>query len=272
MPLYPSLDDDLRLVGTSPRPLKQTMKMNITSSTPSSSTSSLPLSKLKSLTLDNIEGLDTHTLDECLQHLTSLKDLEIWNCKEVDLEGMQWEALKNISGLEILNIPTLVSLPRGLQHLTNLRLLRLTDLPNLTSLPDEMRCLTSLEYLQITEVPQLEERCRKDSGADWHKIAHIPKIRLYNEVGVFLGELRKSNSPRRIRAHQFPLYSNNEPANYKYQYTTEQCPNVEETLTVTKNITPYFVHKWWPNTNPLSMLSDSKFKKGPNIGHPHHHL
>ncbi|XP_017629268.1 putative disease resistance protein RGA3 isoform X1 [Gossypium arboreum] len=181
MPLYPSLDDDLRLVGTSPRPLKQTMKMNITSSTPSSSTSSLPLSKLKSLTLDNIEGLDTHTLEECLQHLTSLKDLEIWNCKEVDLEGMQWEALKNLSGLEILNIPKLVSLPRGLQHLTNLRLLRLTDLPNLTSLPDEMRCLTSLEYLQITEVPQLEERCRKDSGADWHKIAHIPKIRLYNE-------------------------------------------------------------------------------------------
>ncbi|KHG28036.1 Putative disease resistance RGA1 [Gossypium arboreum] len=181
MPLYPSLIDDLRLVGTSSRPLKQTMKMNITSSTPSSSTSSLPLSKLKSLTLDNIEGLDTHTLDECLQHLTSLKDLEIWNCKEVDLEGMQWEALKNLSGLEILNIPKLVSLPRGLQHLTNLRVLRLTDLPNLTSLPDEMRCLTSLEYLQITEVPWLEERCREDSGADWHKIAHIPKIRLYNE-------------------------------------------------------------------------------------------
>ncbi|TYG96751.1 hypothetical protein ES288_A11G377400v1 [Gossypium darwinii] len=249
MPLYPSLIDDLRLVGSSSRPLKQTMKMNITSSTPSSSTSSLPLSKLKSLTLDNIEGLDTHTLDECLQHLTSHKDLEIWNCKEVDLEGMQWEVLKNLSHLEIDNIPKLVSLPIGLQHLVQLKTLKihncnglrslfpafqhltfledfsvsnckelelsaagiqifqnytslcslslenmpecrhlpewlqhlpnlqklyLRDLPNLTSLPDEMRCLTKLQKLHIFEVPQLEERCRKDIGADWHKIAHIP--------------------------------------------------------------------------------------------------
>ena len=44
MPLYPSLDEYLMLSNTSSRPLKQTIKMNITSRTPSSSTSSLPLS------------------------------------------------------------------------------------------------------------------------------------------------------------------------------------------------------------------------------------
>ncbi|KAH1084394.1 hypothetical protein J1N35_024155 [Gossypium stocksii] len=66
MPLYPSLDRKLKLVNTSSRPLKQTIKMNMNAKTPSSSTSSLPLSKLKSFHVDNIEGLDTHTLDRCL--------------------------------------------------------------------------------------------------------------------------------------------------------------------------------------------------------------
>ncbi|XP_017629901.1 putative disease resistance protein RGA3 [Gossypium arboreum] len=235
MPLYPTLDDELKLVNTSSRPLKQTIKMNMNAKTPSSSTSSLPLSKLKSFHAVNIEELDTHTLHECLQHLTSLKDLRIWNCEEVDLEGMQWEALKNLSHLNIHKIPQLVSLPLGLQHLvqlktleirncsglrslfpvfqhltspeefevkdwkkpelsaagfqifqdytslrylTNLPKLHLVDLPNLTSLPEEMRCLTNLQILEIKRIPQLEERCRKDIGADWHKIAHIPNIRL----------------------------------------------------------------------------------------------
>ncbi|XP_052877803.1 putative disease resistance protein RGA1 [Gossypium arboreum] len=254
MPLYPSLNDKLKLVNTSSRPLKQTMKMNITSTTPSSSTASLPLSKLKYFIVNNIEGLDTHTLDECLQHLTGLETLEIRNCKEVDLESLQWELIKNLSYLEIDKIPQLVSLPRGLQHLvqlktlrirncsglrslfpvfqhltsledfsvsnckelelsaagiqifqdhtslrslsletipecrhlpeslqhlTNLQKLYLKHLPNLTSLPDEMHCLTNLQILWIERIPQLKERCRKDIGADWHKIAHIPNIRLY---------------------------------------------------------------------------------------------
>ncbi|MFQ6660792.1 hypothetical protein Gotur_029174 [Gossypium turneri] len=252
MPLYPSLYEDLMLSNTSSRPLKQT-KMNINAKAPSTSTSSLPLSKLKSFDVHNIEGLDSHTLDECLQHLTSLKRLTIRDCKEIDLGGMQWEPLKNLSHLEIDNIPKLVSLPiwlqhlvqlktlkilnwnglrsllpvfqhltfleefevthceelelsgagiqifqdhtslrslwlqnipkcrhlpEWLQHLTNLQVLYLVNLPNLTSLPDEMRCLTSLEILSIRQIPQLEERCRKDIGADWHKIAHIPNIRL----------------------------------------------------------------------------------------------
>ncbi|XP_052479953.1 putative disease resistance protein RGA3 [Gossypium raimondii] len=251
MPLYPSLDDKLELRNTSSRPLKQTIKMNINAKAPSTSTSSLPLSKLKSFDVHNIEGLYTHTLDECLQHLTSLNRLTIGDCKEVDLEGMQWEPLKNLSHLEIDNIPKLVSLsiwlqhlvqlqtlkihncnglrsllpvfqhltfleefevkdckklelsgagiqifqdhtslrslrlehipkcrhlPKWLQHLTNLQGLYLVNLPNLTSLPDEMRCLTKLQILYINGIPQLEERCRKDIGADWHKIAHIPHI------------------------------------------------------------------------------------------------
>ncbi|KAL4353085.1 hypothetical protein GQ457_06G025380 [Hibiscus cannabinus] len=263
MPLYPSLDDELRLVNTSSRPLKQTIQM------------SLSLSRLESFHVENIEEMDPNMLDECLhnkislkhwgiaschwlkslsgclQQLTSLKTLSLSDCKELDLEGMSWEPLKNLSDLKIDNIPQLASLPlwlqhlvqlkslvikncsglrslfpvfqhltsleafeainckelelsavgiqifqdytslrdlrlenipkcrhlpEWLQHLTNLKNLDLNDFPNLTSLPDEMRYLTTLQVLNMYMIPELEERCLKDIGADWHKIAHIPEI------------------------------------------------------------------------------------------------
>ncbi|KAL4352125.1 hypothetical protein GQ457_06G025090 [Hibiscus cannabinus] len=249
MPLYPSLDDELTLINTSSRPLKQSIRMNI-----ATSTSSLPLSKLKSFHVDTIE-VDERQLNKSLsgwlQQLTSLRGLKISNCKELDLEGIQWETLKNLSDLEISDLPQLVSLPLSLQHLvqlkrlvirncsgfkslfpvfqhltsletlkifnckeldlsaagiqilqdytslrslhldnipkcwhlpvwlqrlTNLQTLYLSNMSNLTSLPDEMASLTSLEGLSIRQSPQVEERCRKDIGADWHKIAHIQII------------------------------------------------------------------------------------------------
>ncbi|KHG05138.1 Disease resistance RGA2 [Gossypium arboreum] len=39
-----------------------------------------------------------------------------------------------------------------------------------------MHCLTNLQELDIHGVSQLEERCEKDIGADWYKIAHIPLV------------------------------------------------------------------------------------------------
>ncbi|KAL1146475.1 hypothetical protein V6Z11_A11G376000 [Gossypium hirsutum] len=246
-----------------PRPLKQTIKMSITSTTPSTSTSSLPLSKLKSFHAENIEGLDTHMLDDCLQnmtslercfidschlleslsgwqqhliglktliikdckeatastvidnipklvslpiglqhlvqlesleirncsglrslfpvfqHLTSLEEFSIRNCNELELSaaGMQiFQDYKSLRALWLETVPKCQHLPEWLQHLTNLQQLYLVDFPNLTSLPDEIRCLTSLEELCIRQTPQLEERCRKDIGADWHKIAHIATV------------------------------------------------------------------------------------------------
>ncbi|TYG48070.1 hypothetical protein ES288_D11G393800v1 [Gossypium darwinii] len=156
MPLYPSLDDKLKLRNTSSRPLKQTMKMNITSMTPSTSTSSLPLSRLKSFLVGNIEGLDTHTLGECLQHLTSLKRLTIRDCKEVDLEGMQWEPLKNLSHLKIYNIPKLVSLSIWLQHLVQLKTLKIHNCNGLRSLLPVFQHLTFLEEFEVMDCKELE--------------------------------------------------------------------------------------------------------------------
>ncbi|XP_039044410.1 putative disease resistance protein RGA3 [Hibiscus syriacus] len=178
MPLYPSVEDELILVNTSSRPLKHTIQMSDT--TPS--TSSLPLSKLKYFKVGNIhEELDYDMLNEFLQKMTSLEHLEIIELPQLASLPLCLQHLVQLKKLEIKNCSGLRSLFPGFQHLTNLKELRLVDLPNLTSLPYEMHGLTSLEELDILNVPQLEERCRKDSGADWHKIAHIPLI-LVNKI------------------------------------------------------------------------------------------
>ncbi|MFQ6635820.1 hypothetical protein Gotur_010205, partial [Gossypium turneri] len=65
---------------------------------------------------------------------------------------------------------------------SNLRSLSLAKIPQCRHLPEwiasKMPCLTNLEMLDMGRVPQLEERCRKDIGADWHKIAHIANIKI----------------------------------------------------------------------------------------------
>ncbi|TYH47252.1 hypothetical protein ES332_D11G397900v1, partial [Gossypium tomentosum] len=106
MPLYPSLDE-LILVNTSSRPLKQTLKMNITSISPSTSTPSLPLSKLSSFHVQNIEELDTSMLDKWLQHLTNLQQLYL------------------------IDLPNLTSLPDEMRRLTNLQQLNIDGVPQL---------------------------------------------------------------------------------------------------------------------------------------------
>ncbi|TYJ38594.1 hypothetical protein E1A91_A04G002400v1 [Gossypium mustelinum] len=123
MPLYPSVDGDLRLVTTSSMPFKRTIKMNMLSI-------GLQCNILKRLTIDG--------------------------CTKVDLEGMQWEPLKNLSFLKINNIPQLVSLPLGLQQLVELKTLEIHNCNGLRSLFPVFQHLTSLEEFSISNCNELE--------------------------------------------------------------------------------------------------------------------
>ncbi|OMO69703.1 GIY-YIG nuclease superfamily [Corchorus capsularis] len=49
---------------------------------------------------------------------------------------------------------------------------------NLVSLPESMQRLTNLQFLLIRGCPYLEVSCKKDIGEDWHKIRHIPFIKI----------------------------------------------------------------------------------------------
>ncbi|XP_034705557.1 putative disease resistance protein RGA3 [Vitis riparia] len=110
-----------------------------------------------------------------IQHLGALEELRIYNCnlsdKEDDDGGLQFQGFRSLRKLFISEIPKLVSLPTGLQHVTTLETLSITCCSDFTTLPDWISSLTSLSELKI-------ERCPRFKLEDSSKIAHIPTIHI----------------------------------------------------------------------------------------------
>ena len=161
------------------------------------------LTAMKRFSLDNCKGLES--LPEGLQYLHSLRELEILRCTNIlsfpvnglrGLSSLQMlrihhcdkfcslsEGIQYLTSLEYLLIygcPKLVSLPEQIGCLTSLSSLRIWHCDKLMSLPDEFQNLTALKTLSIGNCPHLQRRCKKDSGEDWHKIARIPNIHIYD--------------------------------------------------------------------------------------------
>ncbi|KAK4605443.1 hypothetical protein RGQ29_013484 [Quercus rubra] len=161
------------------------------------------LTAMKRFTLVYCEGLES--LPEGLQYLHSLRELEILRCTNIlsfpvnglrGLSSLQMlrihhcdkfcslsEGIQYLTSLEYLLIygcPKLVSLPEQIGCLTSLSSLRIWHCDKLMSLPDEFQNLTALKTLSIGNCPHLQRRCKKDSGEDWHKIARIPNIHIYD--------------------------------------------------------------------------------------------
>ncbi|KAL5828221.1 hypothetical protein ACOSQ4_020018 [Xanthoceras sorbifolium] len=120
--------------------------------------------------------------DESHQDLNStriqLRTLVIQRLPNLE-ELPQW--LLHANTLESLNIdecPNFILVPESLQNLKSLKALYIFDCPKLTSLPEDMYRLIALRDLRINGCPSLSERCKKDSGEDWPKIARIPLIKL----------------------------------------------------------------------------------------------
>ncbi|XXG52523.1 hypothetical protein AAC387_Pa03g0832 [Persea americana] len=156
------------------------------------------LTNLQSLTLSRCHGLKS--LPEGIGNLTSLQDLMIWSCDKLIFSSL---GLRYLSSLKFLMIDGsnefahvahelsfltnlqylwlgrchgLKSLPEGIGNLTSLRVLNIHSCPEMASLPRELQCLSALNELVIYECPTLETRCMKDTGEDWDKIQHIPRI------------------------------------------------------------------------------------------------
>jgi Leucine-rich repeat (LRR) protein len=187
MPMFPYLERQLVLWNTSSKLLQQTMMMNMAapqSPTPTTigSSSSTPLSKLKLIKLDSIAGLESLpeewlknltslkylSISNCdrlksispgIQHLTALHELKIENCTELELandeDGMQWQGLKSLFSLSLSNLPKMVSLPLGLQHVTTLQELKISFCYNLMAISEWIQNCTSLQVFEILNCSSL---------------------------------------------------------------------------------------------------------------------
>ncbi|KAK4592222.1 hypothetical protein RGQ29_016652 [Quercus rubra] len=140
-----------------------------------------------------------------LQDLHSLREIFIDddNCKEV--ESFPEEALlpPTLTNINILSFPKLKSL-KGFQHLTSLKQLFISNCDNLQYSPEEgfptnlssliINCCPKLQYLPedgfpttlssliIYSCPLLKQRCEREKGEEWPKIAHIPNIVIDDEL------------------------------------------------------------------------------------------
>ncbi|KAI6683825.1 hypothetical protein NL676_029738 [Syzygium grande] len=160
--------------------------------------------------VDLVELPKLASLPRWLLQLGNLEDLSIRDCKELDIckdESGNLIILDSHGGLhhsliyvDLYGLPKLASLPRWLLQASNLEYLsiglcsnlkalpeqivaleslqklEISECPSLTSLPEGIRRLASLTHLGISHCPELERRCKRDGGEDWHKIAHIPRI------------------------------------------------------------------------------------------------
>jgi hypothetical protein len=136
-----------------------------------------------------------------LHRLSSLQHLQIGGgCPHlVSFQEMKLPA--SLTSLIIRNFPNLKYLSsNGLRYLSSLTTLRIGWCEKLMSFPDDglppslmdLRIFycekftsfpkdglpPSLQQLHIANCPLLKERCKKDQGRDWIKIAHIPRVEI----------------------------------------------------------------------------------------------
>lgn len=101
-----------------------------------------------------------------------MPNLEEW----VEVRGSHFPYLRQLT---IAYCPKLVSLPM-LAYLKSLKHLEICWCPKLPSLP-EGGLPTSLESLIIKDSPTIKERCNKEDGEDWCKIAQVPSVWIDNQ-------------------------------------------------------------------------------------------
>ncbi|KAJ6329914.1 hypothetical protein OIU76_008688 [Salix suchowensis] len=140
MPLFPTLDEDLWLWGTSSMPLQQTMKMK----PPVYSSSFIrPLSNLKGLRIWSSN--DMESLPEVgLQNLSSLQQLEIRYCSRLESLPLHGQGMPSLQQLTIYECPRLKSLSVSksqgmIPYLPSLQELEITSLSEEVSREDGER-------------------------------------------------------------------------------------------------------------------------------------
>ncbi|XP_074313131.1 putative disease resistance protein RGA1 isoform X2 [Silene latifolia] len=108
-------------------------------------------SSLRSLEIENCRRLTS--VKPALEHLTALESLSLDGIPLLDEEfedDMLWRSLShNLRSLELRSLDALKMLPRGMKHLTALENLSIARCKGLKGLPEWIGCLSSLQSLTI---------------------------------------------------------------------------------------------------------------------------
>ncbi|XP_043815802.1 putative disease resistance protein RGA1 [Manihot esculenta] len=153
--------------------------------------------------LINLRVLQFSTKQKCLPMngigcLTSLRFLGIAICENLEHLFEDMQGLKHLRTLVIYGCKSLISLPQSMKYLTALEILAIGNCENLNLTWEEKGKsdkhlaqfnlqkltlaklpklnITSLQHLEIKNCDELSERCEREKGEDWSKIAHIPKL------------------------------------------------------------------------------------------------
>jgi hypothetical protein len=110
-----------------------------------------------------------------MNKLTSLRQMTI-QCYDGNSRILQ--GIEVIPSLQILTLLRFNDLPESLGATTSLQRVDIVGCLNLRSLPNSFQNLINLHTLLIVACPKLEKRCKKGTGEDWQKIAHVPELKL----------------------------------------------------------------------------------------------
>ncbi|KAM5552173.1 hypothetical protein ABKV19_026842 [Rosa sericea] len=119
-----------------------------------------------------------------LQVLPQLESLAIWGWPKLKSLPEQIQRLTSLTWLWIHDFEGVEAIPEWLGNLASLHSLSILDCKNMMYLPSvqAMQRLTRLDWLRIWNCPLLRERCTAESGPEWPKISHIPRIDVYDEM------------------------------------------------------------------------------------------
>ena len=139
-------------------------------------------SSLNSLEIYSCKKLIASRLGWGLQGLPSLRSFCIRGKFEISESFPERELLpSSLTSLQIWNNPLLKSLNGDELYLIALKKLGIGCCPNLHSMPEE-GLPTSLSFLNVMKCPLLKNRCLREKGEDWSKIAHVPVIKIDEKV------------------------------------------------------------------------------------------
>ncbi|XP_048138214.1 putative disease resistance protein RGA4 isoform X1 [Rhodamnia argentea] len=141
---------------------------------------SVPFGELISLEVLLIQNSPLMSISEKKGGFPSrLRVLSIVNCEQVgELLHSLDESTRTLESFCVYDCPSFTAIPDWLPNRTRLKEIRLIRCPNLRFMPQGIRSLPVLKELRIEHCGELSSRCKPQTGKDWHKIAHIPRIQV----------------------------------------------------------------------------------------------